>query len=260
MSGRSARPLALVTGGAKRVGRATALALARGGCDVIITYRSSASEAESVIAECVRLGASSHSCTAIELDLADAQSITRLVERVSRSDSRLDVLVHNASSYDRTPLGSITEEDALAAYRANALGPLLLTQGLVPMLRKSVLAGGAAVIGMCDIHAMGEHGLPRSRDYLAYAMSKAALAEMIRTLARELAPQVRVNGVAPGVAAWPESGEESQTAMQEAYLKRVPLGRAGTPDECAEVVRWLALDASYLTGEIIRFDGGRNMV
>jgi pteridine reductase len=116
------------------------------------------------------------------------------------------------------------------------------------------------MVAMCDIHALGEHGLPRSHEYLAYAMSKAALAEMVRSLARELAPRVRVNAVAPGVAAWPESGRESDKAAQQAYLSKVPLARAGTPEECAEVVRWLALEATYLTGEIIRFDGGRNML
>ena len=128
------------------------------------------------------------------------------------------------------------------------------------MLGASEMRGGGSIVAMCDIHAMGEHGLPRSRDFAAYAMSKAALAEMVRTLARELAPRVRVNGVAPGVAAWPDTGHESDAAAQQAYLGRVPLGRAGTPEECAEVVRWLALDATYLTGEIVRFDGGRNMV
>ena len=113
---------------------------------------------------------------------------------------------------------------------------------------------------MCDIHALGEHGIPRSKDYTSYAMSKAALAEMVRSLARELAPRVRVNAVAPGVALWPESGPDADTAMHNSYLSKVPLARAGTPEECADVVRWLALEATYLTGEIIRIDGGRNLV
>lgn len=170
------------------------------------------------------------------------------------------MLIHNASTYDRTPLDSLTADQALAAYRVNALAPLLLSAGLAPLLSRSNLRHGGAIVAMCDIHALGEHGLPRSRDFAAYAMSKAALAEMVRTLARELAPRVRVNGVAPGVAAWPDSGHESDAASQSAYLSRVPLARAGTAEEAAEVVRWLALDATYLTGEIIRVDGGRNML
>jgi pteridine reductase len=106
---------------------------------------------------------------------------------------------------------------------------------------------------MTDIHAMGR---PR-RDHAAYAMSKAALAQMVDSLARDLAPRVRVNAVAPGVVAWPEDGAEADAAMQARYLSRVPLGRAGTPGDASGAVAWLALDAAYVTGQTIRVDGGR---
>jgi pteridine reductase len=106
---------------------------------------------------------------------------------------------------------------------------------------------------MCDIHA-GDR--PR-RNFVAYNMSKAALEQMVRTLALDLAPKVRVNAVAPGAVAFPESGYESDPAMQERYLRRVPLQRVGTVDEAAEAVRWLALDATYTTGLVVRVDGGR---
>jgi pteridine reductase len=106
---------------------------------------------------------------------------------------------------------------------------------------------------MVDMHALGRPRMGMS----AYAMSKAALVEMVRSLARELAPAVRVNGVAPGVVAWPESGYEADRAMQQRYLERVPMKRAGTPEDAAGAVRWLALEAPYVTGEIIRVDGGR---
>jgi pteridine reductase len=109
---------------------------------------------------------------------------------------------------------------------------------------------------MADIHAMG---LPRS-GFSAYAMSKAALVELIRSLARELAPRVRVNGVAPGVVAWPEEGYEADEEAQRAYLKRVALERAGTPEDAAAAVAWLALDATYVTGQVIRLDGGRSLL
>jgi pteridine reductase len=254
------RPLALITGAAKRVGRATTLALAKSGCDVIITYRGSASEAQATIAEAVALGGSADECRAMQLNLDDPESTEAFALDLARTLPRLDVLVHNASTYERTPLASLTAQAALAAYRVNALGPLLLSKHLGPLLAASEMPGGGSIVAMCDIHAMGEHGLPRSQGFAAYAMSKAALAEMVRTLARELAPRVRVNGVAPGVAAWPEQGHESDVETLRAYLTKVPLGRAGTPEECAEVVRWLALEAHYLTGEIVRFDGGRNMV
>ena len=256
----ASRPLAIITGAAKRVGRASALALAKAGCDIIITYRGSKPEAEQTIADAIALGASIEECRAIPIELGDPEAVESLGIDLARTLARLDVLMHNASTYERTPLASVTPESALQAFRINALAPLLLSKHLGPLLAGSDISGGGSIVAMCDIHAMGEHGLPRSRDFAAYSMSKAALAEMVRTLARELAPRVRVNGVAPGVAAWPDSGHESDKAAQQAYLSKVPLARAGTPEECAQVVRWLALEATYLTGEIIRFDGGRNMV
>lgn len=254
------RPLALVTGGAKRLGRATALELAAAGCDVIITYRDSDRDAHATVRDMIQLGGSPDICAAEALDLGNIEEVESFARRVAASWGRLDVLVHNASTYLQTPLEKIAPHDLMAAYTVNAAAPLLLSARLAPLLAQSPMRGGGSIVAMCDIHAMGEHGLPRSEGFAAYALSKAALAEMVRTLARELAPRVRVNGVAPGVAAWPESGHESDRAAQEAYIKRVPLQRAGTPEECAEVVRWLALEATYTTGEIVRFDGGRNMV
>lgn len=253
------RPVAIVTGAARRVGRATAKALARAGCDVIVTFRSGKADAEDVCAEIRRLGVRA---AAMELDIGDLgdRGVGAWSREVNRALPRLDVLVHNASSYDAIGLEKLTAEDVLSAYRVNAAGPLMLTQGLLPLLGRSTMKGGGAVVAMADIHALGEHGLPRRKDYVAYAMSKAALVEMVRTLARELAPRVRVNAVALGVAAWPEAGDETDAAMQAAYLKNVPLGRAGSPEEAAEAVRWLAMDATYVTGQVLRVDGGRSLV
>lgn len=254
------RPLALITGAARRVGRATTLALAAAGCDVVITYRASDRDARATVADALQLGASRERSRALPLNLDDLAEVERFGRDFVASNPTLDVLVHNASTYHRTPLASVTADDLFAAFRVNAAAPLLLSKHLAPLLARSAMRGGGSILAMCDIHALGEHGLPRSKDFSAYAMSKAALAEMVRTLARELAPRVRVNGVAPGVAAWPDSGYEADKAAQDAYLSRVPLARAGTPEECAGVVKYLALDAPYITGEIIRFDGGRNMV
>jgi len=124
---------------------------------------------------------------------------------------------------------------------------------LAPMLGASKLQGGGAVVAMADMHAMGR---PR-KDFPAYGMSKAALIDLVRTLARALAPDVRTNAVAPGVVAWPEEGYESDQAAQQAYLRRVPLHRAGTPEDAAKLVAALALDHTYVNGEVIRLDGGR---
>ena len=189
------------------------------------------------------------------LDLDDLTAVEAFGRDVAGRSSRLDVLVHNASIYDATPLGDLTAEAALRHYRVNALAPLLLTKHLAPRLAESSLRGGGAIVAMLDIHAMGAARVKHS----AYGMSKAALHEMVRTLAKELAPRVRVNGVAPGVVAWPESGDEASAEMQARYLSRVPLGRAGTPEDAAEAVRWLALDATYVTGHVIRVDGGRSL-
>lgn len=243
----SERPLALITGGARRVGRAIALELARAGCDVLITYNASESEARSACAEIERVGVRAR---AEALDLNDLERVERVSERLAKELPRADVLVHNASIYFPTPLASLSPRSAEDFMRVNALAPLVLSRALAPRLAER---GTGSIVAMVDMHALGRPRVGMS----AYAMSKAALVEMVRSLARELAPAVRVNGVAPGVVAWPESGYEADRAMQERYLQRVPMGRAGTPEDAAGVVRWLALDAPYVTGEIVRVDGGR---
>jgi pteridine reductase len=245
-----ARPVALLTGAARRVGLASAMALARAGCDILITYRSSAAEAEASVAALRALGIAAG---AERLDLDDLAGAERWAERTARALPRLDVLVHNASTYAPTPLATLSAEQLLANYRVHAAAPALLTSRLAPLLSASPREGGGAIVAMCDIHALGR---PR-RGYAAYSMSKAALAELVRTLALELAPKVRVNGVAPGAVAFAEEGPDADPEMQKRYLSRVPLARSGTPRDAAAVVKWLALDATYLTGEIIRVDGGR---
>lgn len=244
------RPIAMVTGAARRVGRAVALSLAGAGCDLVATYRTSRAEAESLTEEAAALGVS---VRLEQVDLNDLEATQRLARAQAGDLPRLDVLVHNASIYHPSPLEEVSAESALRAYRVNALAPLLLTRDLADLLRASPLPGGGAVVAMCDIHAMGR---PRV-GFSAYAMSKAALAELVRSLARDLAPRVRVSGVAPGVVAFPEHGYEADERAQQAYLSRVPLQRSGAPEDAAGVVRWLALEARYLTGEIVRLDGGR---
>jgi len=243
-------PVALVTGGAKRVGRATSLELARAGCDVVITYRTSEEEASDAAAVIRDAGGAAR---VERVDLDDLDAVCSFGERMARELPRLDVLVHNASIYRPTPLGEITGEDALRFYRVNALAPLLLSRAVAGVLGRSHLAGGGAIVAMADMHVLGR---PRAA-FAPYGMSKAALVEMVRTLARDLAPEVRVNAVAPGVVAFPETGYESDEEMQEAYVRRVPLKRPGTPEDAARAVRWLALEATYVTGEVIRLDGGR---
>lgn len=256
----SPRPLALVTGGAKRVGRAASLALARAGCDILITYHTHGDAAKRVIEECIASGASATGCRAIELNLDNLEAVDQLASRLANDLPRLDVLVLNASTYDRTPMASLTGEQLLSAYRINCASGAILCARLGPLLQRSSLRFGGAIIAMADIHSLGEHGLPRARDFLAYSLSKAAIVELVRGLARELAPRVRVNAIAPGVIAWPDSGHESDAASQASYLSKVPLDRAGTPEDAADLIRWLALESNYITGQTIRLDGGRSLI
>lgn len=246
------RPVALVTGGAKRVGAAIAEGLAERGLDIIITYNTSKAEAE---AHAQSLGEKYDVRTwTVACDLTNPDSAARACLEAARSASRLDVLVHNASAYFDTPLDGDLDWDTIQRlYAINAGSPLLITAALAPMLMNSKMDGGGSVVAMADIHALGR---PR-KHFSAYSMSKAALAELVQTLARELAPGARANAIAPGVIAWPESGYESDAASQEAYLDRVPLQRAGTPQDAARLVAALALDHTYVNGEVIRLDGGR---
>ncbi len=245
-------PIALITGGARRVGAAIAEALAAAGFDLLLTRRDSVKEADA-LAE--RLRTSGRTVAVRHLDLNHPGLVTATGEAYAAALPRLDVLVHNAARYAPTPLETIEADAAAALYRINALSPLLLTARLSPLLRQSPLPGGGAVVCLGDIHAMGR---PR-RHHAAYAMSKAAVVELVRSLARDLAPEVRVNGIAPGVVLWPDDGPEADPALQRRYTARVPLQRVGTPAELAETVRWLALDARFVTGEFIRLDGGRSL-
>ncbi|MDX9912099.1 MAG: SDR family oxidoreductase [Phycisphaerales bacterium] len=246
----TARPIAMVTGATRRVGLAIARAMARSGFDLVLTYNTGSGRLAEVRDELEPLGAG---VVFEHLDLTDLGASESLAARLAEDLPRLDVLVHNASAYVPTPLAQTTAASVESLMRVHAIAPLLITKHLAPRLAQSALPGGGAIVAMGDIHALGR---PR-RDFAAYAMSKAALVEMVRSLARDLAPRVRVNGIAPGVVAFPDEGHESDPAAQEAYLRKVPLERSGTPDDAAEVVRWLALDAHYVTGEIVRVDGGR---
>ena len=247
------RPSVFITGGAKRVGRAIALAFARAGCDVDFSYLTSEAEAKATQRDIQALAAA---CNIWKLDLSTAKQAWADAEQIASSRGVWDAVVISASSYHSKPFEKLTPEDLLRDFHTNAASAAMVIQKFVPGLRNSTRRGGGAIVTMCDIHAMGELGQPR-KEHVSYGMSKAALLEMTLVLARELAPQIRVNAVAPGVAKFPDSGPESDPAQQAKYLSRVPLGRAGTPEEAAEAVRWLAMDATYCIGQVIRVDGGR---
>lgn len=239
------RPVALVTGGAKRVGRAIVEELARGGFDIVLTYLGSETEARDLEA---RIAADGRRCLAVRADLTDPLAATKLIRgSVIEKFTRLDVLVNNASLYEPSDLGHLTLEKLRRLNAIHLESPLLLSQAFAPLLRKSQ----GHIVNMVDL--LAERPWP---EYLGYCVSKAALWNLTLGLARTLAPEVTVNGIAPGVVEWPEDYPESE---REKYLKRVPLARAGTPHDVAKLVLFLCTSGTYITGQIIRLDGGRSI-
>ena len=239
------RPVALITGGAKRIGAAIARRLHAAGYDIALHHHASTDEA---LALANALNAERPGSTiALAADLRQFDRIPELIALTVGHFGRLDALVNNASAYYATPFGKVTptQWDDLAAINARA--PFFLAQAAAPHL----LHHGGAIVNLIDAYAEQ----PRT-GISAHAASKAALAGATRALAIELAPKVRVNGVAPGAILWPEDGIDA--ALSSQLIARTPLGRAGTPEEVAEAVRWLLQDATYMTGEILRLDGGRN--
>ncbi len=239
-------PVALITGGAKRVGRAIIYRLCNGGFDIAFTYLNSAADAQSLVNEVQSKG---RKAIAIKADLTEpAQAVEQIVKMWQESFGRLDLLVNSASLYQPGTLAQTDSTQIRLAYAIHVESPILLCQALADALRTS----GGRIINMVDVQA--EKPVPQ---YLAYCASKAALVNVTLNLARELAPQVTVNGIAPGVVEWPDGFPQTE---REKYLKRVPLGRAGTPEDVAELVYFLATVGSYITGQIIRLDGGRSIV
>ncbi|SKA16546.1 pteridine reductase [Novilysobacter spongiicola] len=240
----SARPVALVTGSARRIGAAIARTLHGAGFDLALHYRSSGSEAGALAAE---LEASRPgSAMLLQAELADFDRLPSMVESVVQRFGRLDALVNNASTFKPTPLGGIDPAQWDELFDSNARGPFFLAQAAAPHLQRS---GAGAIVNIADIY--GERPLP---GHAVYCMAKASLLMMTRALAIDLGPAVRVNAVSPGAILWPEgdSGEDRQ-----AMLARTPLGRTGEPGEVAEAVRWLLQDARYTTGQVLHLDGGR---
>ena len=230
----------MVTGGAKRVGRAIVEKLAGAGFDVAFTFNSSADEANAL--------ADQVGGRAIQVDLVEPLAA---VERIGREFGcdRLDVLVNNASMYLPSGFDEVGRDPALPSklMAVHFESPMRLCRAFESMLR----ASRGHVINMVDL--LAERPWPQ---YMAYCASKAALVNLTLALARELAPDVTVNGIAPGVVEWPPGYPEDE---KQRYLKRVPLNRAGTPRDVANLVHFLATEGSYITGQIIRLDGGRSI-
>jgi pteridine reductase len=243
----SDRPVVLITGAARRLGAAIARALHADGFDLALHYRSSGEEMRALVAglEAARPG----SVLALQANLAEFDRLPELVARTVGHHGRLDALVNNASAFFPTPLGEATPAHWDALFAANARAPFFLSQAAAPHLK----AARGAIVSLADVYASRP-----LRDHPLYGMSKAALVHMTRALALELAPEVRVNAIAPGAILWPEDDDGGKPeAAKQAILARTPLGRTGTAEEVAGAVRWLLREASYVTGQVVRLDGGR---
>jgi pteridine reductase len=240
--------VALVTGGAVRVGRAIVEKLFAEGYAVAFTYFRNEAAAEALQESSWDEATHSHGIQRILADLSEPELFVDAVHQyVSRTFGRLDLLVNSASIYKPARLRDTTMALMRETAAVNVQAPLLLCQKFESMLRVS----RGHIVNMCDI--LGQRPWP---EYMIYCASKAALINLTMSLARELAPDVTVNGIAPGVVAWPENYPQEK---RDAYLKRVPLERTGTPEEVAKLVHFLATDGAYITGEIIRLDGGRSI-
>jgi pteridine reductase len=237
---------ALITGAAKRVGATIARALHAEGAGIAIHYRSSAAPAEELAEElnARRPG----SAVLARCDLLDNACLAGMVGEVVARTGRLDVLVNNASSFYPTTLGSVTEAQWEDLIGTNLRAPLFLSQAALPHLR----AARGCIVNLVDIHAVRP-----LRDHPVYGAAKAGLAMLTRSLARDLAPDVRVNGVAPGAVLWPENAMDDRT--RDSILRQIPMKRAGSPEDIAGCVLYLVRDAGYVTGQIIAVDGGRSV-
>ena len=243
----SDRPVALVTGAARRIGAVIARHLHAAGYDLALHCRHSRAELDALIVDLERARAAS--TLALQADLADVAALAPLVAATIKRFGRLDALVNNASAFDPTPVGTATPAQWDDLFGANARAPFFLAQAAAPHLAERA----GAIVNIVDIYA--ERPLPQ---HPIYCMSKAALAMMTKALARDLAPAVRVNGVAPGAVLWPDAGKNA--AEQAELIEHTPLKRMGTPDDIAATVLWLLRDAPFVTGEIVRVDGGRNLI
>ena len=238
--------VALITGAAHRIGAQVARLLHAEGADVAIHYRSSRDAAEALKASLER--DRPESVRLLRADLLDTAALPRLIADVAGFRGRLDILVNNASSFYPTPLASASEQDWEALIGSNLKGPFFLTQAAAGLLREA----GGVVVNLVDIHAQRP-----LKDHPIYSIAKAGNAMMVKSLARELGPEVRVNGIAPGAILWPEQGL-SDDAKRE-ILSRTALERAGTPADIARTLLFLVRDADYVTGQILAVDGGRTL-
>ena len=237
---------ALVTGAAKRIGAEIARRLHGDGVRVGIHYRRSSAAAEVLCGELN--GIRPDSARMFKADLARTSALQDLVDEFVGWCGGLEILVNNASSFYPTPMGTVTESQWDDLLASNLKAPLFLSQSALPYLRR----GKGTIVNIADIHARRP-----LRDHAVYGSAKAGLEMLTRALAKDLAPDVRVNAIEPGAILWPEKGMTDE--VKEQILDQIPLGRPGSPGDIADCVLYLVRDAGYVTGQVIAVDGGRSL-
>jgi len=237
---------ALVTGAAKRIGAVISAALHEAGANVAVHYLNSGEDAEQLASQLNQVR--SNSALAVQGDLKNTANLEQMIDQLTKRTGGLDILVNNASSFYPTPLESTTEEHWDDLLGTNLKAPLFLSKISLPYLKKN----NGVIINIVDVHAQRP-----LKNHSVYGSAKAGLAMLTRSLAKDLGPDVRVNGVSPGAILWPESGISER--VKKNILGQVPLGRPGAPADIAAAVVFLVRDAPYVTGEIIAVDGGRSV-
>ena len=240
--------VALVTGSARRIGAVTVRALHQQGATVIVHYRNSADDAKSF---CDELNAiREDSCLIQQAELADVDSLQTMIDYIISETGRLDILINNASSFYPTAVGEIKESDWDKLMSSNLKAPLFLSQAAAPHLKKTQ----GCIVNMVDIHS--ERPL---KEHPVYCAAKAGLAMLTKSLAKELGPEIRVNGVSPGAIMWPEADDDSpeMKAQHQSILDKTSLKRSGSAEDVASTILFLVTQAGYITGHIIPVDGGR---
>src|SRR6202451_3122973 len=236
----------LITGGARRIGAEIARTLHAAGANILIHYRASAAAAMALAVELNQVRPHSAAIHAAHLSTAEASE--KLVAAALLEFGRLDILINNASSFYPTPVGGITLPQWDDLMDSNLKAPLFLSQAAVPGLAKQ----RGLIINMIDIHA-----LRPLKGHLVYSTAKAGLAMLTRALARELGPDIRVNGIAPGPVLWPE--HDMDEALKREIIGKTALKRHGSPEDVARTALFLAKDAPFITGQIMAVDGGRSI-
>lgn len=239
-------PVALITGAAQRIGATIARHLHQRGLAIALHYHRSQAPAAALKEELEQ--ARPDSVQLIQADLNESRQLARIIQQVEQWRGRLDLLVNNASSFYPTPLSQLTGEQWDDLMGTNLKAPFFLAIEAAPLLR----ASRGAIINLVDIHA--DRPL---KNHPVYSMAKAGNAMMVKSLARELGPEIRVNGVAPGAILWPE--QAMSDPVKQEILARTALERTGTPADIAGAVCFLALEAPYVTGQILAVDGGRTV-